>query len=218
MFTITYDQLLALTQNYVINNSAEFLAAFPSIVNLAEVRIIRDLDLAIFDTTITGTLVIGDSALPKPDDLIVEQDVFISVNGQRTYLQMRSKGWIQDYWRDPNQTAQPQYFAEDTQTAWLLGPTPDSTYSYTLNYTQRPIPMSVSNQSTWIGNTVPECLMYAVYSGAMGYVREDVTNDQGQTQLWEKSYINEMTKARVELLMMRGARDNTLFPLTKIQQ
>ncbi len=218
MFTITYNQLLALTQNYTINNSPEFLAAFPSMVNLAEVRIIRDLDLAIFDTTISGVLVSGNSALAKPEDLIVQQDLFITINNQRTYLQLRSKGWIQDYWRDLTQTATPQYFAEDTQTAWLLGPTPDSPYPYTLNYTQRPEPMSITNQTTWIGNTVPECLMYAVYTGAMGYVREDVTNDQGQTQLWERSYMSEMAKARMELSMMRGARDNELFSLTKTQQ
>lgn len=214
----TYPTLLASCQNYCVDDSTQFETEFPNLVQLTEMRVIKDLDLAVYDTT-TGlvTLTSNSQSVTKPTDMIVEQDFFILVSGSRVYLQKRSKSYIDDYWRDPSDTDQPLYYCDNTTTTWLVAPTPDLSYSYQVNYVARPTPMSVANPTTWMGDKLGELMLYATLVGSMAFFREDVVTEQGITQFWEKSYQRGLQEAVRELSPMQSAKDNQLNNITTIR-
>lgn len=219
----TYDTLFASCQNYCVDNSTtvtvqSYATEFPNLVQLSEMRIIKDLNLAIFDTTTNGSMTMGSQDLVKPTDLIVIQDLFLLVNGNRIVLQERSKSWLDSYWPSYVNLEQPLYYAENTPTLWQIAPTPDQAYGYQVNYTVRPTPMSATNQNTWIGDKLGEVLLYATLLESALYFREDPTTQNGITQLWEQAYQTLTKQAKDELGIMINSSDTLTFPLTTMQQ
>lgn len=212
----TYPTLLASCQNYEVDDSAQYETEFDNIVQLSEMRIIKDLNLSVFDLSATGNMVVGTQSLTKPSDYIAIQDLFVTINNERKTLQLRSKSWLDDYWRNSSMTGEPAYFCEDTTTTWLVAPTPDSTYTYKVNYIARPTPMSASNPTTWIGDKLGECLLYATLLGSMPFFREDVSTEQGITKHWENTYNNSIGAAKLELMPLLSAKDGLLSPLTRM--
>ncbi len=214
----TYTTLLASCQNYCIDNSTEYTTEFPNIVQLAEMRIIKDLNLSVFDTVTTGTMLSTVATITKPTDLIAIQDLFVVVAGAKIYLQERSKSYLDNYWPNSTLTDQPIYYAEDTTTTWQLAPIPDGNYSYQVNYIARPIPMSSTNNTTWIGDKLGEVLLYATLIGSTSFFQEDPATQSGMIALWEKSYAAAVTQAHNELSPLISAKDDTLIKLTNTQQ
>jgi hypothetical protein len=214
----TYSTLLASCQNYCIDNSTQYIAEFPFIVQLSEMRIIKDLNISGFDVSVNATITPGSQSVPKPSDLIVDQSFFIFVNGSRFYLQKRDKSWADDYWRDPTQRAQPLYYSDDTNDNWQIVPTPDQPYPFQVNYVARPLPMSPTNPITWLGTKLGELMLYATLTGSMAFFREDVAVEQGITQFWEKSYEIGVTQAKDELSLLMSAKNDELTALTKVRR
>ncbi len=214
----TYTTLLASCQNYCIDNSTEYTTEFPNIVQLAEMRIIKDLNLSVFDTSATGSMIANSPNLTKPTDLIAIQDLFVIVAGAKIYLQERSKSYLDNYWPDPTVTTQPIYYAENTTTTWQLAPTPNSTYDYQVNYIARPTSMSATNPTTWIGDKLGEVLLYATLVGSSSFFQEDPATQNGMIALWEKSYSAAITQAHNELSTLISAKDDTLIKSTTTQQ
>jgi hypothetical protein len=212
----TYTTLLESCQQYCIDTSNEYESEFPNIVQIAETRIIKDLNLQQFSTSVTSTMTSGSGSVSKPDGLIVIQDFFIIINNQRRYLQQRSKSYLNLYWNSTTSVGTPVYFCEDTTTSWLVGPIPDQGYQYQVNFVTRPTPMSSTNITTWIGDNLGECLHYATLIESMGFFREDVVTEQGITQFWERNYQNGIQQALNELMPMIEARNNQLKKITTI--
>lgn len=216
----TYNTLFASCQNYCTDMSTaavpqSYATEFPFFVQLAETMIIKDLNLAVFDTTtVPGlTLTLGNQNLVKPADYIDIQDFFIFVNGSRKYLQPRSKSWLDDYWRNYTNVAEPAYYAENTTSQWQVAPTPDQNYVYQVNYIARPLPMTATNQTTYIGDKLGEVLLPAVLIFSWAYLREDPTSEQGVTKVWEDLYTKAITQARTELDPMVSAKDDIVTPI-----
>lgn len=219
----TYNTLLASCQNYCVDNSAltttqSYATEFPNLVQLSEMRIIKDLNLSVFDTSTTGTLTASSQDLIKPIDLIAIQDLFVIVEGKRVLLQERSKSWLDSYWPDYAVVDQPLYYADNTTTLWQIAPTPDIAYGYQVNYIVRPTSMSATNQNTWIGDKLGEVLLYATLIESALYFGEDPTTQAGVTQLWEKAYQAIIAQAQEELNPMISAKDINTYPLTTMKQ
>jgi len=196
---ITYDQLVTQLENYAEENSLEFETAIPNIIALAEDRIIRDLDLSIFDVTVENAMTPGASTIGKPSDMIAYRNLFILVSGARVRLQERDESYLLDYWPTTSSTSQPKYFADESPTTFLIAPTPDSGYTYQLRYIQRPAGLSESNQSTWLSQKVGDLVFFQCLVQALGFLREDPANQKGQIALWQANYNRALDLARIEL-------------------
>lgn len=67
----TYDELFAMLQAWPVNASAEYMADLPSMVNMAELRLYKDLNLDIFDPVDQSfTLTVGNQIVTKPVGLV----------------------------------------------------------------------------------------------------------------------------------------------------
>lgn len=71
MIGFTYAQLLQAMQDWPVNAGANYLGNIPRFVEMGELRLVRDLNLEIFDQTDqTFTLLAGLNLVPKPVGLI----------------------------------------------------------------------------------------------------------------------------------------------------
>lgn len=209
----TYPRLLASCQNYCIDNSSQYLTEFPNIIQLTEMQIIKDLEISGFDLVQTGNLTSGINSLVKPNNFIAIRSIYIVVSGNNKVLQLRSKSYLDDYWRNANNTGEPVYFAEATNYTWQITPTPAQAYGYQVNYIGRPTPMSATNPTTWLGDKLGELMLYGTLGFSLAYFREDVANAQGITKQWEQEYQVGIAQARKELVSLMSATDQSLTPI-----
>jgi hypothetical protein len=124
-----------------------FSEIIPNMLNYAENRINRDLDLLASQTTNTYTTTPGNPVLSIPiDDFLTIQTLAIEAGGSAPMLPV-SKEFIQNCYSGPRNAGTPQYFAvvgdnygdgADTYNNIFLGPTPNFGYTIRVTGTIRP--------------------------------------------------------------------------------
>ena len=221
----TYSTLVAAIQQYTLEGTAlenpDFASFLPTIIQLSEERIIRDLNSNIFDVEITSSMVDGDPQLAIPPAFLGIRYMMVTTDGQN-YIPLIRKDttWIENYWRNRNLQDVPVYygvFGNGTSGAitgpFLLAPTPSASYTYRLRYIQRPAsiaqlqinatpdePAPVPDPTTtWLSTHAADCLLYACLAESMGYLREDLASEQGMAARFEAKYSSELQKLRQEL-------------------
>lgn len=153
-WTTTYTGLLDLIEDFVEDNTTEFESAVLGAVNRAEERILRDIDLAIWNVTQTASTSNGVDNFTKSFDGTPVQQIFFTA--AQDFAFRRTLAFI----RAHGGTGRPQYFYEDaTKVYWA--PTPDNSYAYQTTYYNRPNPLSVSNQTNWITQNLADLLLWA---------------------------------------------------------
>jgi hypothetical protein len=153
-WTTTYNELLDLLGTYVEDDSTEFNSHVAGFINRAEERALRDLDLAIWNTTSTARTSNGVANVVKSFDGAPVNEIWFSAAGE--HAERRSLAYVRAF----GSTGRPKYFYEDaTRIYWA--PVPDDSYSYDITYYARPSPLSVSNQTNWLTLNVADLLLWA---------------------------------------------------------
>jgi hypothetical protein len=195
-----------------ITSDPSIQSIVPMILNYAELRCQRDLNLLSSETSNTYTLTAGQNvfSLPPSDFLKVRTlEICQTNNGQvvnATPLLFTSKEFIQNCYSGLASANAPQYCAmygdnfgdeQDSATNILLGPVPN--YSWTLRVTGAARqPSLYSNASAGIADTeytylsqwYPDLLVIASMIYISGYQRNwsATADDTPGAQSWEKQY------------------------------
>lgn len=157
---------------------------FPLVIDRAEQRIYRDLDLLgtrVNDTS--GTLTANSRLFTLPTTrgsfLVVEQvtaitpaGAFSSNGGSKNVLVRCSPVFIDLVW--PSETAStglPEFFAMVNATTIKVGSAPDQAYNMEIYGTQRPTPLSSGNSSTILTQMLPDLWFAAAMVEAGTYMR-----------------------------------------------
>lgn len=221
---LTYDSYVIqmATMAVVSPTDAAFLAIIPQMLNYAELRIQRDLDLLASQTTFTTTLPVGSATINLGvNDLLTAQTVSVVVNGVPTPLIPTTKEFIQNVFPDPTQTGTPQYFGMyggdygtggNVYNYVLVGPYPDVQYTINLTGTIRTPSLykfagtSNSNSSTtYISSYYPDMLIMAsmvyisAYQRNFGRMSDDPAMAQsyeGQYQVLVRAAMNEESRKK----------------------
>lgn len=157
MLSYTKATLKAALTSWNRNGSPEFVLELDNIIKRGEVQLIRalDLDCQVGETdTTTAALT---SEVFKPEDLIAETELWITVAGVRTMLLKRSRAWV----RLMGTTAgTPLYFCELDEFRWTVGP--PALAAYLIDVTGELAPESITdgddNNTTWMSTKVPDLL------------------------------------------------------------
>jgi hypothetical protein len=193
---------------------AGFNAALPSILNYAEDRLQRDLELLALQTLSPAySLVVGNPVLAVPTaDFIVVQDMLVSGKP----LNPVSRNYIQTMWPPASPPGAPSVFAilggdlataGVTSTLILVGPTPDQPYPATLvGQIRAPSLASYANalqadeMTTWISTWLPELLVLAAMIYVSGYQRDfgRQADDPQMAQSYESQYGTLLQSAKAE--------------------
>jgi len=196
---------------------ASFNAIVPQMLNYAELRIQRDLDLLPSQTSRTYTLVTGNNQLQlDADDFVTVQTIAITSGGITYPLLPSTKEYLQNVYGSSASTAMPTLFAMyggdlasggNNYNNILLGPYPDSDYSVTVTGTVR-LPTLYQNATTaqaatgttFISTYFPDMLVQAsmIYIAQFQRNFGQASNDPSMGPTYELQYQNLLKGAAVE--------------------
>ena len=147
------------------DDSTELEASIPQIIAQAEEMIFQRLpNLPCFRKTSTASMVAGTADYTLASARMIRQ-FSITNSGNVSYLDHRIDSYLRDYW--PNSSTQGTPIMYSTKTASTSGitvtvaPTPDSTYSYTIDYIAPETGLSSGNPNTWISDNAEVVLLSA---------------------------------------------------------
>lgn len=213
-YTTYVDQLA----NLMVQGStdANFVTFLPGCIDYAEQRMYRELDLQVSRITDTTALSSGVRTLTLPSNtgtfVVVEQinvltpSTATSSNGTRNPLTMVTKEYLDFAWPNAaSYTGTPLFMAPLNNTTYVLGPSPDAAYTAEIVGTIRPTPLSASNSSTFLTQSLPDVFMAASMVFASAYQRDfgPATDDPAKAGTWESQYRTLMASANVEELRKR---------------
>lgn len=180
-----------------------FVVEIPAIIDYAEQRIYRELDLlSTLITDSTGTTTASQRDFNLPGTFITVQNVNIitpastSVDlGTRNPLMPVSIAVMDLLWpSNVSATGVPTLFAMRDNATLILGPTPDDTYYVQVRGTQRPTPLSPSNSSTILTTYIPDVFLAA----AAVYATKYDDKAEAQYQLLKQSAEVEQFRAKFQ--------------------
>jgi len=197
---------------------AAYLQAIPNIIDDAEQRLYRELDLLSTVVTATGSLTANSRNFTLPQDsgrfVVVEQMNVITPSsvtdpelGTRVPLLPVTKEYLDAVWPSSGGAGVPTQFAPISDQSWILGAWPDASYTVEVVGTIRPAPLSASNTTTFLTLYLPDVFMTAALVFASGYQQNfSAMGDNPQQSLtWEAHVKPLIDSAKGEELRKRFA-------------
>lgn len=193
-------------------NDAGYVTALPNIIDDAEQRIYRDLDLLqtiVRDASAALTAGNRNFNLPTAQGMfVVMEDINVITPsgtsnpelGSRNALLPASKEMLDFLYPSSAGAAVPVYFAMITQTSIIVGPWPDQAYQVEAVGTQRPLPLSASNTTTFLSVNLPDLFFAASLVFGAGYQKNfgEMGDQPQQATAWEAHYQLLLKSAVVE--------------------
>tara|TARA_Y100000114_G_scaffold142024_1_gene148256 strand:- start:21 stop:671 length:651 start_codon:yes stop_codon:yes gene_type:complete len=190
--SFTYDQLKTAIQDYTQNQETSFVTNLPVFIRSAEERILKTVQLSLFRKNVTGNMTVNDEFLIMPTDFLAPFSLsFTDANNEKKFLDFKSVNFIQSF--NPNRatTGEPRYYANFNVTSFIIGPTPNSSYSVELHYYYRPASLTAGSSSgtTWLSENAELTLLYGCLIEAYVYMKGDPTLMQEYEQRYAESLI-----------------------------
>jgi hypothetical protein len=179
---MTYTELSAAIQTYTENNFPTITLANSSTVSStaqinrfieqAEQRIYNTVQFPSLRKNVTGTITASNKYLSCPDDFLAPYSLAVfSGSGPYTFLLNKDVNFMREAYPTPTDTGTPKYYAlfgptiassvVTNELSFILGPTPDATYSAELHYYYYPESITVaSSGQTWLGDNFDTVLLY----------------------------------------------------------
>lgn len=208
----TYNGLVSSIKALAEDDSVEFEAYVPTAIFLAEENLIKKIDNKNLEVTTTVTATDGNNILTKPDGMRFVNDVyFLTSAGSYVQPKMRTNDYIRDYWPVANTSTstyphgQPKYYGNESDTEWVLGPTPASAYNVVVNYVAQVTHLSASNQTNYFTSNAAEALYYGTMVGMSEFMK-----DYTILPLWQARYTDAVEGLNNE--GRRNRRDDGLSP------
>ena len=211
---MTYDELFAAIQSYTENQFPETYLADGSAVSTttqintfitqAEQRIYNTVQFPSLRKNVTGNVTTNNKYLSAPNDfLAVYSLAVIDGTGAYEYLLNKDVNFIRQAYPTPTDTAIPKYYALfgpavngttiTNELTFLLGPTPDATYTIELHYYYYPESITTAADGrTWLGDNFDTVLLYGSLVEAYTYMK----GEQDMMSLYNQKYMEALSLAK----------------------
>lgn len=207
MVAITnYATLIQALKNEAENDGIEFSEFLPTAVDLAEEKLFRELELPELEEDIQNTITGGTNFIIKPLNYRITDALQIKdSNNKFVTLKKKLASFIRDYWPDETATGTPKYYADKSETQFVIAPTPASTLTYILRCVKQPSKISQTNTTNYFVNRCPDLLFYACMLELCKFMKA-----WSQVPVWEAKYAKAQESWNVEA--MRYRRDGQITP------
>lgn len=190
---MNYAELTEAIQNYVSTREPSFVANIPVFVRQTEERIFRSVLLPELRVHATATTTAGSRYLARPPDFLAPFSLaVVDGEGAYHYLLEKDPDFMREAYPDPSVTGRPQYYAQfdGDSTAgegnFLLGPTPDTTYTAALHYYFDP-PSITTEGTSWLGDNASLVLLYGALTEAYTFVKGEADVMQTYEQKYQEA-------------------------------
>jgi len=203
--SLTYTTYVAQIANImtVSSTTTQFQTMLPGMIDYAEQRIYRELDLlqtVVRDSTGSTSSGVREFTLP-----ITANGKFVTIQGinlffpagttaatgSRSALQPVSRDFLEATYGSGNTGAgQPVYFAMIDQWNIIVGPWPNGSFRLEVVGTIRPNALTSTNSTTFLTEYLPDLFVAASMVYASGYQRDfgSQADNPQQSQSWESQY------------------------------
>jgi hypothetical protein len=194
---MTYTELVTAIQTYTENTFPATTLADGSTVSSttqlnrfitqAEQRIYNMVQFPSLRKNVTGSVTSANKYLSCPDDFLSAYSLaVIDASGNYEYLLNKDVNFIRQAYPNPTtDTGIPKYYAlfgptVNTSTitnelSFMVGPTPDASYSVELHYYYYPVSITVAaSGQTWLGDNFDTVLLYGSLVEAYTYMKGEV--------------------------------------------
>lgn len=218
---LTYTTYVAQVANImaVEPTTTQFQTMLPGMIDYAEQRIYRELDLlntVTRDNTTALTALSRNFTLPTTanGNFITIQGINLITpagnladNGTRNALQPTTRDYLDTVWNSASGVSLPKLFAMIDQFNIIVGPWPDANYGVEVIGTIRPNPLSQSNSTTFLTQYLPDLFLAASMIFATGYQRDfgSQADNPAQAVSWESQYEKLFASANGEELRKKWA-------------
>jgi len=205
-----YANLTTAILNYTEVDTSVLTAIITNqIIENAESRILRDVNIDAYRDSQLGNFVTGQQYINAPAGCLIVRSVEVvdgSSPAERTYLQKRDITFINEYnkFAEGGSTTAtdrglPKYYAMyggatglavTTSGTITVAPCPDSTYQFQVNFVKMPTALTSGNTTTFISLNFGNGLLYACLVEAFSYLK----GPQDMLTLYENKYKQEVAK------------------------
>jgi hypothetical protein len=192
--TMTYGELKQAIQDYTENDETTFVNNLPLFIRLAEERILKSVQLNLFQKNQFGTMTTGNQYLAAPSDFLAPFSLSIDVSGDAEFLLFKDLDFVQTYTPDPTTTGQPKYYAQFDVDNFILAPTPNANYTVDIHYLYRPASITAGADSgtSWLSTNAEISLLYASLIEAYTFMK----GDPNLMQMYNQRYIEGIARLK----------------------
>jgi hypothetical protein len=212
---MTYTELITAIQTYTENTFPATTLADSTVVSSttqlnrfitqAEQRIYNTVQFPSLRKNVTGSVTTSNKYLSCPEDFLSTYSLaVIDASGNYEYLLNKDVNFIRQAYPNPTtDTGIPKYYAlfgptVNTSTitnelSFIVGPTPDASYSVELHYYYYPVSITVaSSGQTWLGDNFDTVLLYGSLVEAYTYMK----GEQDIITLYDTKYKEALALAK----------------------
>jgi hypothetical protein len=190
---MNYAQLTAAIEDYTENTyTADELATF---TRQAEQRIYNTVQLPNLRTNVTGSLTSGNKYLASPSDFLAPYSLaLIKADGSYEFLLNKDVNFIRQAYPTPADTGTPAHYAifgpvstNDNELTFIVGPTPDASYTMELHYFYYPESI-VTAGTSWLGDNFDSALLNACLLEAITFMK----GEPDMVKLYNDRYVQSI--------------------------
>jgi len=194
---MNYTQLTASIKAYCENDfpqavgaggltSAEQIARF---VQQAEQRIYNSIQFPALRKNVTGNATLNNKYLATPVDWLATFSLArINADGSYEYLLNKDVNFIREAFPFPAVSGAPTHYAIFDENTFILGPTPDASYSMELHYFYYPQSI-VTAGTSWLGDNLDSLLFYGSLLEAAAFMKSEPDTVKNYMERYNEAFM-----------------------------
>jgi len=192
--TMTYGELKQAIQDYTENDESTFVNNIPLFIRLAEERIMKNVQLNLFQKNQSLSMTSGDEFLTAPADFLAPFSLSIDVSGSKEFLLFKDLDFLQSYTPDSTTTGQPKYYAQYDVDTFIIAPTPDANYTVDIHYLYRPASLTAGSDSgtSWLSENAEITLLYGSLVEAYTFMK----GEQNLLGLYSQRFMEALSRLK----------------------
>jgi len=169
--------------------TADELAMF---TKQAEQGIYNAVQIPALRKNVTGTATLNNVYVDVPDDFLWSYSLaVVDGDGNYSYLINKDVNFIREAYPKSTSTGLPKHYAYFNDDAFIIGPTPDSSYSVELHYGYYPESI-VTAGTTWLGDEFDSALLNGALVNAIRFMK----GEPDLVSLYQNLYAQAMALLR----------------------
>jgi hypothetical protein len=165
--------------------TADQLAMF---TEQAEQKIYNTVQIPALRKNVTGTATLNNVYVDVPDDFLWSYSLaVVDGDGNYSYLINKDVNFIREAYPKVTSTGLPKHYAYFNEAAFIVGPTPDVSYTLELHYGYYPASI-VTAGTSWLGNEFDSVLLNGALIEAIRFMK----GEPDLVALYEKMYIQTL--------------------------
>tara|TARA_R110000782_G_scaffold157148_1_gene249385 strand:+ start:1736 stop:2590 length:855 start_codon:yes stop_codon:yes gene_type:complete len=142
----TYTTLKQAIEDYTENDEATFIRNLPVFIRNTEERILKNVQLSLFQRNASGVMSSSNKYLTCPSDFLAPFSLaYTDADSNQVFLDFKDADFLQSFNPNPATTGSPRYYGQFDVDNFIISPTPDSGYTAELHYFYRPASLTTSN-------------------------------------------------------------------------